>query len=446
MALIQPFRALRYDPSRVPLAGVVTQPYDKITPAMQERYYQAHPANLVRIILGKPEPGDNDTRNLYSRAAGYLRQWREQGILRPDSEPSVYLYAQRFTIPGSSAEQERRGFIALGHIHEYAEGVVFRHEQTHAKPKADRLNLLRATRAHFGQLFMLYSDPERKIDAALNPVAEPDIDIRDEYGVQHRVWRISAPATISLLRASMADKKLLIADGHHRYETALAYRSERRAESQRAAAVAGSPTHSAGTRNGDAAYDSVMMTFINMDAPGLVILPTHRVVSGLPGFDKDLMLRSLWSYFTTEKAPSPIDAPKLTSALAESGRQGIALAAVIGNEAFLLRPRPAAADSILGPLSPRQRELDVVHLHKVLLEHVLGISEEAIRQQQNIAYFRDASDAIQQVRAGANVAFLMNPVRMEQVRDIAFAGEVLPQKSTDFYPKLLSGLTIYALE
>jgi uncharacterized protein (DUF1015 family) len=448
MAVIHPFRALRYDSSLVPLADVVTQPYDKITPAMQERYYRAHPANLVRIILGKAEPGDDDSRNVYSRAAQYLRQWREQGVLRPDSEPSIYVYSQRFTAPGDAAEQERRGFIALGRIHEYPEGVVFRHEQTLAKPKADRLNLLRATRAHFCQLFMLYSDPKRALDALLNPAATPDIDVRDECGVRHRVWRVASSDAISRLRTLMADKKLIIADGHHRYETALAYRNERREESVRrvAAGVAASGAQPTPAPDGDVPFDNVMMTFVNMDDPGLVILPTHRVVSGLPGFDKDLMLRSLWGYFTAEKAPGPADVPQLVSALREAGRQGTAIDAVIGSETFLLRPRPGAADSILGSLSSRQRDLDVVQLHKVLLEHVLGISEEAIRQQQNVTYLRDPAEAVQQLRSGANVVFLMNPVRIEQVRDIAFAGEVLPQKSTDFYPKLLSGLTIYALD
>src|SRR5690349_5879619 len=201
MALIHPFRALRYDPARVPVPSVVTQPYDKITPAMQERYYRAHPANLVRIILGKTESGDDATRNVYSRAAAYLHDWREKGFLRRDADPSVYLYTQRFVPPGAAAEQERRGFIALGRIYEYAEGVVFRHEQTHAKPKADRLNLLRATRAHFGQIFMLYSDPADEIDAALASASKPVMEMLDEYGVCHRVWLVSDPEVVHATRS-----------------------------------------------------------------------------------------------------------------------------------------------------------------------------------------------------------------------------------------------------
>jgi uncharacterized protein (DUF1015 family) len=194
-----------------------------------------------------------------------------------------------------------------------------------------------------------------------------------------------------------------------------------------------------------APYDYVMMTFVNMDSPGLVILPTHRVVSGLPGFDKDQFLRSVFPYFTIEKSAAT-DPTRLAALLHHAGQQGTAFIAAVGNEAVLLRARPGASDSLLASLSLRQRLLDVVQLHKVLLEHVLGISEEAIRQQQNISYVRDAGEAIQRARSGANVAFLMNAVPIEQMRDVAFAGEVMPQKSTDFYPKLLSGLTIYALE
>jgi uncharacterized protein (DUF1015 family) len=187
------------------------------------------------------------------------------------------------------------------------------------------------------------------------------------------------------------------------------------------------------------------MTFVSMDAPGLVILPTHRVVSGLPGFDRDLFLRGAFPYFTAEQC-STTEPARLLALLRDAGQQGTAFVAVIGHEAFVLRARPRAADSLLAAVSRRQRELDLVHLHKILLEHVMEISEEAIRQQQNIQYLREADQAIRLAQSGANVAFLVNPVRIEQVRDIALAGEVLPQKSTDFYPKLISGLTVYAME
>src|SRR6266481_997240 len=200
MAIISPFRAWRYAPERVQVQQVVTQPYDKITPAMQERYYQASPYNLVRIILGKRLPGDGDAENVYTRAAAAFQDWRQTGVLQRDPEPSIYLYSQTFWHPGSQATAGRRGFIALGRIEEYSAGAVFRHEQTLAKPKADRLELLRANRAHFGQIFMLYSGAG-KVDALLDSAAAknkaPDVEVTDEYDVVHRVWTISDSSVIA---------------------------------------------------------------------------------------------------------------------------------------------------------------------------------------------------------------------------------------------------------
>jgi len=229
MARIYPFRALRYNPSLVRVEDCVTQPYDKITPAMQQAYYQKSPYNLVRIILGLPELFDGkETGDVYTRAARDFTDWRESGVLAQESEPCVFAYSQKFTVPGSNGKVlERRGFIALGGLHDYAEKVVFRHEQTLSKPKSDRLNLLRATRAHFGQIFMLYSDPGLTAEKLLfDEDATPDIEVTDEYDVLHRVWKISDENTINILVSELADKKLIIADGHHRYETALNYSKE----------------------------------------------------------------------------------------------------------------------------------------------------------------------------------------------------------------------------
>jgi uncharacterized protein (DUF1015 family) len=438
MAHVAPFRALRYDPARVDLSKVVTQPYDKITPEMQNRYYDAEPHNLVRIILGKKQPTDHLEENVYTRAAASFRDWRRQGIFLQDPEQSLYQYVQRFQPPGGGAEMERRGFIGLGKVEDYSAGIVHRHEQTLAKPKADRLELLRATQAHFGQLFMLYSDPAAEIDEALSAGSttntENNIDIRDEYGVLHQLRRIADPGLIQFVCNKMRDQKLIIADGHHRYETALNYRNECRARP--------------GTTSSEPApYEFVMMTFINMDSAGLVILPTHRVVHGLESFSPDNLRDQARSYFSVEEVDPSITANRALGILRAAGKAGTALLGVTADRAFLFdTPRPAAA-SLLQSLPLRQQSLDVVQLHKCLLEGVLGISEEAIRDQTNVTYIRDAEEALTRVREGAaNIAFLINPVRMRQVRDIAFAGEVLPQKSTDFYPKLLSGLTIYALE
>jgi uncharacterized protein (DUF1015 family) len=442
MADIHPFRAFRYDPQRVSPDQVVTQPYDKITPAQQDRYYASSQHNLVRIILGRLEANDHPANNVYSRAAAYFRDWRQEGILRQDSPPSLYVYSQRFTLPGSTAELERRGFIALGRIEDYSAGIVFRHEQTLAKPKADRLDLFRATHAHFGQLFMLYED-SGQVESLLATPTDPEISVTDEYGVVHRVWQLSDPRMIDSVRAAMSDKKLIIADGHHRYETALTYRNERRA------ADSSSSTQPASGPN-VSPHDFAMMTFVNMNSPALLILPTHRLVHSLPAFSEEAFHDAARAFFDVESIDPSLDASRATAILRESGRTGTSILALTANRAFLLHhPNPNTSQVFAG-LSIRQQSLDVVQLHKCLLEKVLNLSEESIRNQQNISYVRDAAEASSQVRnasgSRANIAFLMNPCRMAQVRDLAFAGEVMPQKSTDFYPKLLSGLTIYALD
>jgi uncharacterized protein (DUF1015 family) len=455
MAIISPFRAWRYDPERVPVQLAVTQPYDKITPAMQERYYKASPYNLVRIILGKRLPGDGSSDNVYTRSAASFQNWRQTGVLRRDPEPSIYRYSQTFPmppgapghVPGSPSRGERRGFIALGRIEEYSAGVVFRHEQTLAKPKADRLDLLRANRAHFGQIFMLYSGAgkvEALLDSAVTPDLPPTIEVTDEYDVVHRVWKIPDASVIASVQEQMRDQRLIIADGHHRYETALAYRNERRAAADTGTGL-------------PAPYDSVMMTFVDidrrdidrqdMDRPGLVILPTHRLAFGLPSFSAATFQAEAQRFFNLEEVDAGIDAARATVILRQAGHAGTALLAVAAERAFLLHTPKAIGARLFGNLSLRQQSLDVVQLHKCLLENVLKISEEAIRNQENVSYCREAAEALSQVQGGkAQIAFLMNPVRMQQVRDLAFAGEVLPQKSTDFYPKLLSGLTIYALD
>jgi uncharacterized protein (DUF1015 family) len=434
MAEIIPFKALRYDPDQVKLEDVLTQPYDKITPEMQSKYYEKSTHNLVRIILGKAGETDTDAFNVYTRAAEYLHDWRSGGILKQDSEPSIYAYSQTFTVPGTRDLQERRGLIALGRLHDYADGIVYRHEQTLSKPRADRLNLLRATRSHFGQIFMLYSDPNNEIGSQLRAKTEedPDISMLDEYETLHRVWRIQDPSLIQAVQQKMRDKKLLIADGHHRYETALAYRNERRAE----------------TSNSDpnAPYEFVMMTLIPMEGRGLVILPTHRIVHGLLDFDRERMLEAAGRFFDIDRIDLRTESRSATTLLGEAGENGTAFVAVTRQGSYLMRAKQDAIQHALRELPVLQRELDVVQLHRVMLERVLGISEEAVRNQENVRYERDAFEAISWVRQGANVAFLMNPAKIEQVRDIAFNGEVLPQKSTDFYPKLLSGLAIYALE
>jgi uncharacterized protein (DUF1015 family) len=441
MAEIFPFHAYRYNPERVKLADVATQPYDKITPAMQERYATLSPNNLIAVEKGKPSPKDSPADNVYTRAEQALERWIRDGILRRDSRPGIYVYFQDYTVPGTTERRTRKGFIALGRLEDYAAGVVFRHELTHTGPKADRLELLRHTHTHTGQLFMLYSDPQRRIDDLIDRIAsrsQPN-EVVDEYGVVHHIWPEFEPKVIGEILRAMAPQKLVIADGHHRYETALAYRDERRA--------------TADGRDRDAPFEKTMMTFFNTYGEGLLILPTHRLVSGLPSLDLNSFRKKISSLFDQEdyafgsQAARTAAYERFERDLKASGERGGAFGMYAGGSFTLLRlRRDADLRKLMPDSSDAQRQLDVVLLHRVLLEG-LGITTAAVTAEQNVSYEREmgaALDAVDQKRA--QISFLLNPVRVQQVMEIALAGEVLPQKSTDFYPKLLSGLTLYRLD
>src|SRR5439155_1275839 len=477
MAEILPFRALHYNPAQVArLEQVVTQPYDKISVEMQARYYGLSPYNLARIIRGRQSPEDTPQDNVYLRAALDFRDWIERRVLVSEVEPALYPYHQEYAVPGLRAgdgEHEtkklRRGFIALCRLEDYSAGVVHRHEETLSGPKADRLELLKATCAHFGQIFMLYSDPEGAIEKMVDreTQSKPWERLEDEYGTTHSVWRVTEPLALERVVEGMRAKKLVIADGHHRYETALAYRDWRRAE--------GDTGHRA---------EYVMATFVRMEGDGLTILPTHRVVHGLPGFDWARFVSEAQTVF--EVVGASLD---YSSALAEAGQGSAGVEAGSGNPGLAPPTRPSGVvpeqlihfqeqlaragserpaigayggpgklvllrlrrDIDLARLLPDVHaslaRLDVVILHRVILERVLGIDPKAVQQERNLRYVRDIVEAILQVENGeAQLCLLVNPTPIEAVRDNAFAGRVLPQKSTDFYPKLLSGLTIYWLD
>jgi uncharacterized protein (DUF1015 family) len=409
LAKIYPFQALRYTAQAGPLASLVTQPYDKISPAMQARYLSLSPYNLVRLILGERKPEDNQAANVYTRAAAYLNDWIARGILARDAGPAIFPYFQDFTVPDSGARLTRKGFIALGAVEDYSAGVVYRHEQTLAGPKKDRLELLRHTHAHFGQIFMLYPDRTGAIDALLEEAAQaaPLAEVTDEYGVGHRMWRIAGADRVQEL---MADKKLLIADGHHRYETALAFRNEN-------PRLAGA--------------DHVMMTFVNMYSPGLKILATHRLVSGLDaGQLPDGFLGRAAADFRVVEIGSLDELQRAW----ERPAGPTVIGAAMGARLFLLQSLHPAG------------ELDVRVLHERLLAKALGIGEEAVRDEKYLRYIRGIEPAIAEARGGAaQIAFLLRPTSIQQVADTSFSGGVMPQKSTDFYPKLLSGMTIYRI-
>jgi uncharacterized protein (DUF1015 family) len=413
LAQIFPFQPLRYSEKAGALDRLVTQPYDKISPVMRERYLSLSPYNLVRVILGKQDPADSETSNVYTRAAAYLNDWIAAGVLARDSQPGIFPYFQEFTMPDTGERLVRQGFIALGKVEDYSAGVVHRHEQTLSGPKKDRLELLRHTHAHFGQLFMLYPDRAGAVDALLAEAAKgaPLAEVTDEDGTVHRVWKMAAAAPVQEL---MADKKLLIADGHHRYETALAFRNEN-------PALPGA--------------DRVMMTFVNMYSPGLKILATHRLVNGVrPEVLPEGFLRAAGSDFRVEEIDSLDRLKHAWKAASEGGTGRTIIGAAIGSRLFLLESRGAG-------------ELDVRVLHQQLLGKALGIGEEAVRDEKHLRYIRGLDLAMEEARKGAaQIAFLLKPTSVDQVAEASFAGGVMPQKSTDFYPKLLSGLTIYKLD
>ncbi len=457
MARLFPFRALRYDPARVNLTDVVTQPYDKITPAMQDAYYAASPHNLIRVILGKHLPDDTEAGpNVYTRAASTLNDWRAEGILKEESEPALYAYSQTYKVPGSEEIRERRGFIALGQLHDYADQVVYRHEQTFPKHKSDRLALFKATRAYCEQIYMLYSDPASKVDHLLFGTAgqrSPDVEITDEYDVLHRLWKLADPTLIQQVLDLMADKWLLIADGHHRYETSTTYMHERAAQLHLDPKAPPAETPVApGTSLPAPAFpeQAMMMTFVNLDAPGITILPTHRVAFNLIGFNGREFAAKAADYFTvTEIHATPSGHYPGPDILLRrlNDTPGVAFIAATRDGDFLLTPKPEAIAPLLAPLPKRQQQLDVTQLHKVILERLLNLNEETVRAGGNIRYLREASEALQQVGSGnADVAFLIKPVTLDQMKDISLNLEVMPQKSTDFYPKLLSGLAMYTLD
>lgn len=377
---------------------------------MQARYLAQSPYNLVRVILGERHDSDTESDNVYTRAARHLEDWMREGILVRDPAPGFYAYFQNFEVPDSGERLTRKGFIGLGKVEDYSAGIVHRHEQTLSGPKKDRLQILRHTRAHFGQIFMLYPDREGAVDRELEAAVQgaPALDVTDEYGARHRLWPITEAARIARIQELVAPVKLLIADGHHRYETSLNYRDE---------------------NPGDPAAAYTMMTFVNMYSPGLKILATHRVVRGLEGFNiETLCNRATWSARNFDSIAA------LKRELGKPQPQAVRIGVVAADQAGLLeRARKGG-------------ELDVPVLHREILGGWLGINEEAVRDEKHIQYVRGMDAAAAEVRErGAQVAFLLEPTPIDDMARIAFAGGVMPQKSTDFYPKLLSGVTIYRL-
>jgi uncharacterized protein (DUF1015 family) len=438
MAKIAPFRAVRYNLEKIQdPARVTAPPYDVISSEMQEELYQRSPFNLVRLILGKVEEDDNEVCNRYVRAAGFFRQWLTDGILVRDGQPSIYLYDEEYEVEGVGTVV-RKGFMALARLEDFATGMVKPHEKTLSGPKADRLKLTKACEANFSPIFGLYSDPCCVQEALTWELKKrtPDLEITDDDAVTHRLWQVTDSAVIQKICDLLDNKPLFIADGHHRYETALNYRDYKRQQSE--------------DFSGKELFNYVLMYFANMEDQGMLIFPTHRLVHGLESFRLEPFLSELSAYFDVEAySMDPDDAEsrrEVCNILQKKGENHPSIGLFAGGRTtyFLTLKDKNCMDVFFDEkVSKALRTLDVSVLHHLVFEKMLHITSEAQEKQTNLKYVKNFDEPFSLVQSGQyQLAFLMNSTRMTQVRDVANAGEKMPQKSTYFYPKLLSGLVI----
>ncbi len=418
-------RFVRYA-GRRELSAVVCPPYDVIDEAGRVELEEKDPHNFVRLILPRAPAGEAEEER-YRRARGALTAWIDEGVLAVDPQPSILAVEQTFAEGG--AAHVRRGLFALVKLTEFSEGRILPHERTLAGPKADRLRLLEAVGAQLSPIFVLYPDAANEVTGSLADVfARPPDEEAELDGVTNRAWRVTDPARVRALRAALADRTGYIADGHHRYETALNHR-------RRAASTGRVVT---GT-----ALDYIPALLCGMSDPGLLILPTHRLVHSL-ALDSRKLLRDLDRFF--EARPIELtDAETMRALLADAGSARPSFGLVTPETLRILTLRadaPLASVPSL-PAAPSLRALDVTLLHAVVFEHLLGMSRESQERQEHLRYSKSLGDAVQQVRTGKAVAaFLLNPTRMDQMREVAQAGEVMPQKSTWFYPKIVDGLAL----
>ena len=430
MPRILPFQGVRYNPALVPdITRVTAPPYDMIPPAEQEELYRRDPHNVVRLILGREQENGRPV-DRYANAAGFYRRWRSEGVLAQDEAPSIYLYREDYAWAGQA--YRRLGLIARIGLDEFG-GGAFAHESTMSGPKADRLRLLQACEANFSQIFALYSDPDGSIEAPLlaATAAPPLVSFDDGQGVVHNLWRVDDPALIARAREGFAGKPFIIADGHHRYETALEYRRLMRQQPARFRE----------------SMDSVMMCLVRMESPGLTILPFHRMVVA-PGPER--IVERIGAAFDLEERALPADRTTWTGATQDLlGGGGTVFGLYRGGPSLtLLRPKAGADLSrhLRPGTSPLVADLDVTVLHQVIFAGLLGLDEQKLVQEGGIRFFTKTEDAAAEVEAGRGAAaFLLRPSRVDQVWRIATAGQRMPQKSTNFYPKLISGLVFNEL-
>ncbi|MEE9599979.1 MAG: DUF1015 domain-containing protein [Anaerolineales bacterium] len=436
MATIKPFRAIRYNQEKIGnINHVISQPYDRVRYGLQDEYYNLSDYNVTRIIKGREFPDDNETDNVYTRAQGFLNQWLKDGILLREDKPAYYVYHQTFPLL-SGRTITRKAFICALELSGFEEGIVLPHEKTHAGPKVDRLNLTRATETYFGNIFMLYPDPENRIDAifdqAINRSADIEAKELHEKDVLHQVWFITDPEIITQVNSEMALKdNLIIADGHHRYETALNYQDEMREKHPDAPAAAG--------------FNHRMVAMVSMSNPGLTILPTHRLIFDYDKLGSQAILDKAAKYFEVEEIP---DRAALEEIMGQTGDQIGKIGFVCQDGFFLLTfNKPEIMNTLAPERAQSWRDLDVSILHKLLFNHVMEIDPKKIDNLENIKYLREPDLGYNEVKeSGTSYLFLLNATRIEQVTDCTEVGEKMPQKSTDFYPKIVTGFAMLPVQ
>lgn len=440
MAHIIPFKGLRYNLKQFSDIGLVTAPpYDVISPQAQEGFYRAHPYNCIRLILNKILPEDNETNNRYTRAAACFKDWLAQGILIENLQPCFYVYQQEYTGPQGD-RVKRKGFIGLIKLEDIGAGKVLPHEKTLSRPKEDRLKLMLATGANLSQVFSLYSDPAGKIDALLAPVLQgkPLFSFTDEEGVFHEFWLAQDPEILRRVTQAMQDKQIFIADGHHRYETALNYRNAMR---QKFGPGENKP------------WDYMMMMLVNMDGQGLSVFPTHRMLKNLPNFDFNQILKGLDRLFSREThSLGPQDGEGklkgLLKTMEERGKKAHTLGLWDGKAFhFLTLKNEEVLDKEITPSLPQDyKKLDVTILHFLIIEKVLGIDSQKVAMEEHITYTRSDSQAFKEILEGKyQLSFFLNATKVSEVKNIASMGLTMPQKSTYFYPKIRTGLVMYKI-
>jgi len=427
MPRIYPFRALHFDAKKVgSLDSVVSQPYDKINDETQAKYYARHPNHVVRIAKTKEEAG----KDKYREAAQTLDRWLAEKVIVRDTEPALWISHQIFKFNGET--RTRKGFVALGELAEFGKGGVHAHEKTLLKPKQDRFALMTATKGLTeGHIFMLYADPKNAANAALDPFtkAPPTLEAKDDYGEIHRAWRVTDPKAIAAVTKDLADRDIFIADGHHRYEVALQYRDECRKQGLKC--------------EGNETFDRRMMTFVNMEDPGMVIFPTHRLVSGLASFSAKDLLKKISAHFDVKDyGPASDDQRReFVEDLRIEGqvKHAFGLATPDGGLWLLtLKDEKIAETEIKDKRAPEWKRLDVAILHSLILDRALGITPAMVEREEGVAYCRHF-DEVWAALPKLQAAFLLNPTRLKEVKVVSEKGERMPQKSTDFYPKLLTG-------